>query len=242
MLQKALDTQHYQSRLSSFFIIILGEGVLQLVKNGPLGRGLSGTTGDMTLALLIYYEFSFLYFNRDGSLKFIPAVRKRGPRMMAWVFWHIPLFSSLLVFTASIIFIIRNQPDKPFSPGEGEAEGRISAEELSHYIQRAIWTAASSLSTSVICMTVIALLDKSMDEPKTLKVDNRYIRLSMRAVFVVVVQTIPAAQIGSQLFLGMAALMLFVVSVWEWNAGLDYGGQFVEPKGLTMMWSREMKG
>ncbi|KIW97314.1 uncharacterized protein Z519_02706 [Cladophialophora bantiana CBS 173.52] len=92
--KKALDVQHFQSHMSFFFFFFFffffSEGVLQLVKDGPLGLGLNGSTGIMVWILLIYYEFSFLYFKRDGSRRFIPAATNKGRKTLTWVFWHIP--------------------------------------------------------------------------------------------------------------------------------------------------------
>jgi hypothetical protein len=240
--RKALDIHHFQSRLVSFFIIILGEGVLQLVKDGPLGRRLHGTTGSMVWILLIYYEFSFLYFNRDGSQKFIPAATHRGRKSLVWVFWHVPLFASILTFAASVRFIIQHQPNAPFNSTQGVQGEEIPEDKLPDNFYRAVWTCASSLSIIMLSMTVLALLDKSLDEPDKLKVNNRYIRLSMRAVFMVVILCIPITpHLNPQLFLGLAAMMLLIVSLWEWNVSLDRGGALIEPKGLSSMLSRELK-
>ncbi|OAP61237.1 hypothetical protein AYL99_03438 [Fonsecaea erecta] len=244
-VRKALDVHHFQSRMSNFFIIILGEGVLQLIKDGPLGLGLRGSTGDMVWILLIYYEFSFLYFNRDGSMTFVPAATHKGKKTLTWVFWHIPLFSSILTFASSVMFIIRHQPDAPYtsSPAAGaSSEGQIAPDDLPRYMYRAVWTCATSLGIIMLSMTALALLDKSLDEPATLKINNRYIRLSGRAVFIVVIVCVPATpNIGAGLFLGIAACMLLGVTVWEWNVGLDRGGALIEPLGLTHMMSRELK-
>ena len=250
--KKALDTHHFQSRFSSFFIIILGEGVLQLVKDGPLGVHLQSRAGIMAFVLLIYYELSFLYFNRDGSQRFVPAATsKRGWKTLFWVFWHIPLFASILTFAASVMFILRHQPDEPFNspPGEGGTTSSnsnntepISEDRLPGYLYSAIWTCTGSLAMTMFSMTAIALSDKSMDEPGTLKISNRYVRLSMRAVFIAVVMALPAAHLSVHLYLGILALMLFMVGVWEWNVSLDQGGQIIEPLGLSTMMSRELKG
>ena len=182
-----------------------------------------------------------MYFNRDGSQKYIPAATDhRGRKTLAWVFWHIPMFASILTFTSGVMFIIRNQTDTPNS-SEAEPGEQISEAELPHYMYRAIWTCAISTSTVMLCLTIIALLDKSLDEPGTLKITNRYIRLSMRMVFMIVVLCMPIAHVGTQLFLGMTAMMLLVVGIWEWNVSLDQGGALIEPKGLGLMMSRELK-
>ena len=240
--KKALDIHHFQSRMASFFIIILGEGVLQLVKDGPLGLGLRASTATMIWILLIYFELSFLYFNRGGSQKYIPAATHRGRKTLLWVFWHVPLFASILVFASGAMFIIRHQPDAPYNSPEGENEGHIAPKDLQDYISNAIWTCASSLSVIMLDLTILALLDTPLDEPGTLKIDNRYIRLSMRAVFMVVVLCVPMApHLKAQVFLAIAGVMLLVVGLWEWNVSLDKGGALIEPKGITMMLSRELK-
>jgi low temperature requirement protein LtrA len=241
--RKAIDTHHFQSRLSSFFIIILGEGVLQLIKNGPLGSHLHDSVGYMAWVLLIYYEFSFLYFNRDGSRLFIPAASsRRNARTVFWVFCHIPLFGSVLIFAAGVMFILRNQPDAPINSAEGGSEDNpLTGAELMRYIHRAIWTCAISLGTAMLSITAISLCDQSLDEPGTLKITNRYVRLSMRGVFIALVVLLPLAHIAAQLYLGIVAMMLLVVGIWEWNSSLERGGSLVEPKGISMMMSRELK-
>lgn len=48
--RKAIDPNHFVSRFASFFIIIVGEGVLQLIARGPLGIGITGTVSGSNLA------------------------------------------------------------------------------------------------------------------------------------------------------------------------------------------------
>ncbi|KIW27391.1 uncharacterized protein PV07_07132 [Cladophialophora immunda] len=241
-VKKALDVHHFQSRMSNFFIIILGEGVLQLVKDGPLGLGLNGSTGTMIWILLIYYELSFLYFNRDGSRRFVPAATHKGRKSLTWVLWHVPLFSSILTFASSVMFIIRHQPDAPYNSPGGQSGEPIPRDDLPRYLYRAVWTCATSLGVIMLSLTALALLDTSLDEPATLKINNRYIRLAGRVVYIIVVVCVPATpHIDARLFLGIAAATLLGVTVWEWNVGLDRGGALVEPMGLTHMMSRELK-
>lgn len=85
--RKAADPQHFSKRIAAFFIITVGEGVLVLVKDGPLGHSINNATGLGVLALLIYFVLSFLYFNKDGSKTCIPAVTERGygGRLIAWI-------------------------------------------------------------------------------------------------------------------------------------------------------------
>ncbi|KIW97315.1 uncharacterized protein Z519_02707 [Cladophialophora bantiana CBS 173.52] len=94
----------------------------------------------------------------------------------------------------------------------------------------------------MLSMTALALLDKPLDEPGTLKVKNRYIRLSGTAVYIAVTVCVPATpKMDARLFLGIAAFMLLAVTVWEWNVGLDRAGALIEPRGFFHMMSRELK-
>ncbi len=238
--KKALDVDHFQSRMANFFIITLGEGVLQLVKDGPLGRGLNGTTGIMVWILLVYYELSFLYFNRDGSKRFIPAIKQEGKKTLIWVSFHIPLFGSILTFASGVIFIVRHETSEQL---DVSGEQQIPDGEIPHYMYNAVWTSAVSLAIIIFSMTGLALLDKSLDEPGSLRINNRYIRLGGRLVYIVVILCVPATRnIDALLFLGIAGLMLVVVTSWEWAVCMDRGSAFVEPEGLSLMMNKELKG
>lgn len=239
--KKALDVNHFSSRMASFFIIVLGEGVLQLVVNGPLGRGLNGTTGTMIWVLLIYFNFSFLYFFRDGSKTFLPAVRHKGWRFLTFVFWHIPLFSSLLTFVAGVMFILRHQHEQNYS--QQQDESKLTPEAVARYIQNACWCCALSISIIVLSMLVLAILDRPLDKPGTLRLDNRYARMGARVFYIVFIMCLPIkTNINPALFLGLAGGGLSMITLWEWCSSLETGGGFIEPKGITLMMSHELKG
>jgi low temperature requirement protein LtrA len=239
--KKALDVNHFSSRMASFFIIVLGEGVLQLIKDGPLGRGLNRTTGTMTLVLLIYFNFSFLYFFRDGSRTYLPAVRGKGWRFLIFVACHIPMFASLLTFVASVMFILRHQNLQNYS--QQKTESKLTPEEVTSYTHNAIWTCASSISIVVLSMLALAFLDIPLDKPGTLRIDNRYIRMGGRVVYITIIMCVPIkTNIDPAVFLAVAAAGLVALTMWEWNSSLEKGGGFIEPKGITLMMSHELKG
>ena len=82
---KALDPHHFTSRMASFFVIILGEGVLQLIKDGPLGVGVTRAAGLSVWSLCIYFVLAYLYFNKESSQAFVPAVVQKGWRTVIWI-------------------------------------------------------------------------------------------------------------------------------------------------------------
>ncbi|KAF2095829.1 hypothetical protein NA57DRAFT_58899 [Rhizodiscina lignyota] len=234
--RKALDPRHFQSRFASFFILAVGEGVLQLISRGPLGVGITGTAAVSVWSLNIYFIISFLYFNRDQSKYYIPAVRRKGWRVLLWVSFHIPLFSSFLTLASSVMFMLRNHAQLPENVDQNDE--KVPAEDLRDYIYSSMWTMSVSLSIILISMTCLALLDKSLDPPGTLRVNNRYVRLSGRIVYVVVILTVPIKKdLSMDLYLGIAGVMMSFLTSWEWVVSLEKGGSFFEPRGLTAILS-----
>lgn len=83
--RKDVDPIHLRGRMGNFLIITIGEGVLMLVRGGPLGESFSDVRALAVWALLIYFLLAYLYFYRDGSVRFVPAVRRRGWRIVLWI-------------------------------------------------------------------------------------------------------------------------------------------------------------
>ena len=83
--KEILDSDHWVERVQDFYIIILGEGVLNLIRGSPLGRGLTLKATGGILALFAYYVLSGLYFNGDLSRKYIHAVRRAWYRRIMWL-------------------------------------------------------------------------------------------------------------------------------------------------------------
>ena len=83
--EKAEDLDHWVERIRDFFIIILGEGVLNLIRGSPLGRGLNEHAWGGLLALAVYYMLSGLYFNGDQSRNYVHAVKRTWWRGELWL-------------------------------------------------------------------------------------------------------------------------------------------------------------
>ena len=80
-----VDMDHWVERIQDFYIIILGEGVMSLIKGSPLGQGLTDQAGTGVLALLAYYVLSGFYFNGDLSRRYVHAVRRTWWRKSLWL-------------------------------------------------------------------------------------------------------------------------------------------------------------
>lgn len=82
--KEIFNVDHWVERIEDFFILILGEGVLSLIKGSPLGHGITVQAAAGILALLIYYVLSGLFFNGDSSRRYIHAVRRTWWRRVLW--------------------------------------------------------------------------------------------------------------------------------------------------------------
>ena len=238
--RKAVDAHHFVTRMGNFFIIIIGEGVLQLIKDGPLNIGINANTSLLWPSLTIYFLFTFMYFGHDQSKYYIPAIKRGGLWPVAWIAAHIPLFSNFLTLVAGIMFIIRQSPAAPFD----KAIERYHGEELFALNSVAKWDISVSLANIIVSMTFLHLCDRPLDPPGTLKVNDRRIRLACgRIPYIIIVLCLPIKEdMSIYMFMGIIALLTIMVTMWEMHAAMEPGGGFFEPRGLTMLMSSEMKG
>ena len=79
-----IDSDHWTERIQDFYIIILGESVLSLIRGSPLEKGISLRTSAGVLALIIYYTLSSFYFSGDQSRRYIHAVKRTYWRKNLW--------------------------------------------------------------------------------------------------------------------------------------------------------------
>jgi ABC-type Fe3+-siderophore transport system permease subunit len=139
--------------------------------------------------------------------------------------------------SAGFMFLITQDVDTPAS-GEGF---EIPEDQMDSYIHRTIWLIAISLSVIMISMTIQALLDTSVDPPGTLLVNNRYVRLSGRIVYVVVILLLPIhPNLDKDWFLGITAVLMSFVMCFEWIVCLERNAGMFEPKGLTVLMKRAL--
>ena len=82
--KEIINWDHWIERLQDFYIIILGDGVLLLVKGSPLGSGITAEAGAGVSALWVYYVLSCLFFNGDLSRRYVHAVRRTWWRGILW--------------------------------------------------------------------------------------------------------------------------------------------------------------
>lgn len=83
--RKAPDPEHLIDRFESFFIIIVGEGVFLLIKNSPLGLGVTTQSSMGMMVLIIYYMVFAIYSASDQSKHYIHAVRRAWWSTSLWM-------------------------------------------------------------------------------------------------------------------------------------------------------------
>lgn len=75
-----------------------------------------------------------------------------------------------------------------------------------------------------------ALLSRPLDGPRSMKIDNRYLRLLLRGFVIAVAACLPLARHFTAIpFLGILVVMLVPCILWEWYASLERGGGILEP-------------
>ena len=79
------DPDHWVERIQDFFIIILGEGVMSLIKGSPLGRGITARAGSGVQVLMTFYVLCGFYFSGDQSRRYVHAVRRTWWRKLLWL-------------------------------------------------------------------------------------------------------------------------------------------------------------
>ena len=84
-LHPEIDVDHWVERLRDFFIIILGEGVVNFIRNSPLGPGVTWKMGTGIIALAIFYFLVNIYFNGDQSRNYVHAVKRAWWRTDIWL-------------------------------------------------------------------------------------------------------------------------------------------------------------
>lgn len=72
--RRSSDGDQFVERLQAFFIIILGEGIAQLIQSSPLGYGITLQSASGVLNLVLYHALYWMLFTGDHSRSFILAV------------------------------------------------------------------------------------------------------------------------------------------------------------------------
>lgn len=134
------------------------------------------------------------------------------------------------------MFMLRHQALIPENVDQNDE--KIPEDKIEYYMYASMWSMSTSLTVILLSNTILALLDKPLDPPKTLLVNNRYARLSGRLIYSMVILTVPATKhLSVDLYLGIASIMMSFLIAAEWIMSLERGGGLLEPRGLTAILS-----
>ena len=99
---------------------------------------------------------------------------------------------------------------------------------------RAKWTASIGLSLTLLFITFMSVLNRSLDRPDTLTVNNRYARLAPRIAIAVTVACINLKHdLAPEALMAIAMVLLWLDALWEFYAGLEKDAKILEPKRMS---------
>lgn len=144
---------------------------------------------------------------------------------------HIPIFLSTLSLSAGILYTVRETAAHLDIDTASPSEAPSSPEVAARLDSIAVWTIAISLATTLLSMTGMALLDQPKDSEQPMRVNNRYLRLAGRPIYAVIVLCIPISEAAhAETFLEISALLLALLTTWEYIASTEKGNKFIEPR------------
>ncbi len=145
---------------------------------------------------------------------------------------HTSMFHATIVLGVSVLFLTQhpqNNAIKPELPPD-PSDDQKSAATLAVLMSKAEWCVSVSFSVTTLCLSIIALLSRSLDKPGTLKMTNRYIRLLPRLILIIVALCLPInGYLYGVTFLGILMGLLALCLLWEWFASLEREGGIFEP-------------
>lgn len=130
---------------------------------------------------------------------------------------HIPLFGSVPVLGVALAALTS------LTYGDLEDPNVIDS------LRAAQWISSSCFSLIIATMTFISLLNKPVEAPYKLMIDNRYLRILARFMIVIIAPCLPLA-LEPQYHIGTLAGLISAVSIWEFFASWNRDGKFFEPK------------
>ncbi|KAG8701445.1 hypothetical protein FRC09_005368 [Ceratobasidium sp. 395] len=98
----ATNVEHFVERMAAFVVIVLGEIVLSVVYTASEGQtGLSRVYGTALFALLVAFNFCWLYFDADCTTEFIHAMHRHWFTSVTYTNLHFPLCAALIIVAAA---------------------------------------------------------------------------------------------------------------------------------------------
>lgn len=179
--------------------------------------------------LFFEIDIPLLLFNRELRIR-QRILNETSGTLLTNFSIHITLYGALLLLDSSIRYLLSLDAAELAAL---ENPDPVAIEDWRKSLNRARFTVSSALTTVIICITAKALLNKSLDTPGTLLVNNRYIRMAPRLIVVIVAMCLPiktGMAVGASM--GVLLAMLLPLILWEYIAAMERGSRLIEPKEI----------
>lgn len=226
----ALNIEHEVERYGAFYVIAIGEFLYKVVASESLGHGLTKRVGRGIMIVMCVFALLQLYFNGEGSKKAVHAIRRSGHSATLWLLIHLPLIASLILAADSV---------GDLAERHNEYTGRIPIEELhsslsevsevisvtgseetsepSSYALSFFFT--GGIAVALLCLTVIAFLDKSKDPPNSHYVP-KFWRIFPRVPVAAIIICLSVAEMGITSLIAITMMLLILLMIYELLGGL----------------------
>ncbi|SCU77234.1 LAMI_0A00210g1_1 [Lachancea mirantina] len=211
----AVNIEHEVERHGAFVVIALGEYLYTIVASSPAASGFNERTARAISVLVVAYCLSWFYFRGEGSKKAVHALRRSVLSAYCWIYVHIPLMISLIISADAAGALTRSHS----LYANGDLESDSFETERPHYLHSVQIFYGAGVGVAIICMSVLALCDKSLDPIGASKISSK-VRLIPRILVSFVVLGISFAHIKITLYMGIIALLMILQLLFETIAEL----------------------
>ncbi|ODV98188.1 hypothetical protein PACTADRAFT_185383 [Pachysolen tannophilus NRRL Y-2460] len=199
----ALNIEHEVERFGAFYTIAIGEFLYGIVTAHITGSGINDKMWKAILVLIIGYIFMFLYFNGEGSVIAVHALRRNVNTSFAWIFLHIPLIGSLILVADASSELVKLSE----IPLAKNFEQEISLYGLSFYF-------SAGICIALFCLGFIAMMDKPIDDISSKHVPKNF-RILPRFPIGIIIMCLSFAELKPAKLLGLTTLLLGILFSYE---------------------------
>lgn len=207
----AMNIEHEVARFFSFYTIAIGQFVSGNVLSQPITPGINDSLWRAIMILVIAFTLIWFYLNGEGSIKAVHALRRNVHTGFMWMNIHIPLIASLVLAANTSTFLVRTSI---ISTHKHQEALEAAVQSPSMYAACFMWT--GGLCVALICLSVIALLDKSVDNYHAQVVRKEW-RILPRIPAALVILVLPFSEMTVNKLIGvtmMLMLLLFLYEMW----------------------------
>lgn len=205
----AMNIEHETARFFSFYTICIGQFVAGNIMTNPTGMGLQSHLWRALMILVIGFTLIWFYFNGEGSLKAVHALRRNVHTGYLWMYLHMPLIGSLVLAANTSNFIVKTSVTSTL---KYQADLELKNEVPRMYAISFMFT--GGICVALISLCLIALLDKPVDHPKIRVIPKPY-RILPRIPVAIIILCLSFAEMTTNKILGITMTLLVVLFMYE---------------------------